>query len=644
MKLFMRFLPLLLLMMFTGNAKAQSPGFFLDDWQPKNITAPQFSEITKPAAAATNTITVDAANVVNKVSKYLFGNNCNPYMTQMVTESALIDNIKSLSPNVIRMPGGNISSVYFWNAAPGEKPADVPDSLFDTEGKKVSAGYWYGKNTAGWTLSLDNYYAMLQQTASTGIITVNYSYARYSTAANPVAAAAHLAAEWVRYDNGRTKFWEIGNEDAGPWQAGYKIDVAKNKDGQPEIITGELYGEHLKVFVDSMRKAANEKGVTIKIGAQLIQVDAANSWNPVDRTWNAGYFSKAGNAADFYIIHSYYTNYNENSTASVVLNSAATETKIMMDWMVTTTSRAGVELKPVALTEWNIFAVGSKQAVSHINGMHAALVLGEMIKYKYGMASRWDLANGWDNGNDHGTFSQGDEPGVSKWSPRPSFYHMYYFQKYFGDQMLSSAVSGTSDIVSYASTFTSGQAGLVIVNKGTSAQVVKINFQNFTAGNRYYWYTLTGDNDNGEFSRKVIINGSGPSGVAGGPSNYATLKANSSLTGTEIKISVPARSATYMLVDKGTVTAVNDIDPSDKLVKLFPNPSAGGGFTINFSGFNAAARFDITMTNVIGQSLYQKRVTGTRPLEVNERLAPGVYLLHIQTPKGATVKKLLVSQ
>ncbi|MDV3197476.1 MAG: hypothetical protein Q8884_02725 [Sweet potato little leaf phytoplasma] len=35
---------------------------------------------------------------------------------------------------------------------------------------------------------------------------MNYAYARYSTAADPVAAAAHLAAEWVRHDNGRTKY------------------------------------------------------------------------------------------------------------------------------------------------------------------------------------------------------------------------------------------------------------------------------------------------------------------------------------------------------------------------------------------------------------------------------------------------------
>ncbi len=42
--------------------------------------------------------------------------------------------------------------------------------------------------------------------------------------ANPVAAAAHLAADWVRHDHGRTKFWEIGNENFGNWEAGYNID------------------------------------------------------------------------------------------------------------------------------------------------------------------------------------------------------------------------------------------------------------------------------------------------------------------------------------------------------------------------------------------------------------------------------------
>ena len=238
-------------------ATAPTAGFFLNDWAAKTFTIPAYADTTKPSASASVTINVDYSNVITKVSKYLFGNNTNPYMSQLVTEPVLINNIKSLSPNVLRFPGGNVSSVYFWN---GQIPADAPANLYDSNGNVVPAAYWLGNNTAGWTLSLDNYYSALQQTNSTGIITVNYAYARYGTSAHPDQVAAHLAADWVRYDNGRTKYWEIGNESGGPWQAGYQIDLSQNKDGQPKIITGALYGTHFKVFADSMRNAAKQIG------------------------------------------------------------------------------------------------------------------------------------------------------------------------------------------------------------------------------------------------------------------------------------------------------------------------------------------------------------------------------------------------
>jgi alpha-L-arabinofuranosidase len=144
-------------------------------------------------------------------------------MTQMVTEPALINHITNLQSNIIRFPGGSLSDVFFWNANPGVHPPDAPDSLMDANGNKIEAGYWYGKNSDWWTMSLDNYYNMLQQTGNHGIITINYGYARYGTGPNPVTNAAHLAADWVRYDNGRTKYWEIGNESNGTWEAGYRI-------------------------------------------------------------------------------------------------------------------------------------------------------------------------------------------------------------------------------------------------------------------------------------------------------------------------------------------------------------------------------------------------------------------------------------
>ena len=90
---------------------------------------------------------------------------------------------------------------------------------------------------------------------------------------------------------------------------------------------------------------------------------------------------------------------------------------------------------------------------------------------------------------------------------------------------------------------------MVLVNKGTSPRIAAINFKHFKAGQRYYWYTVSGGNDNGDYSTKVFINGETGSAPVGGPANYAGVKALAApLTGT-IRIAVPARSAVYLVAE-----------------------------------------------------------------------------------------------
>lgn len=531
-------------------AVATTIGFFMEGWAQKKFIAPSWIEKEQPAEAA-YTVTLDASTVATKISPALFGNNSNIYMSQMVTETKLLNHIRELHPGIIRFPGGNLSSIYFWNAAPGYPPADAPPKITDADGKSVDAGYWYGGNTDGWTLSVENYYKMLQQTGNEGIITINYAYARYSTATDPVAAAAHLAADWVRYDKGRTRYWEIGNESNGVWQAGYRIDVTQNKDGQPEIITGDLYGRHFKVFADSMRKAAAELGKTIYIGAQLLEHDPATWATATDKQWNTGVLQQA-TTSDFLIVHSYFTPFNTNSNPPEVLASAEAVTKAISDHLNTAVTNAHVNMKPVALTEWNIFAMGAQQMVSQVAGMHAVLVIGEMMKNRFGMASRWDLANAWENGNDHGLFSQGEAAsGEEKWTPRPAFYYLYFFQKLLGDRFINAEVSGTNaNISAYASTYSSGEIAVTLVNKSTMAKNVQLAFRNFNAGQRYYWYVLTGGEGVSSFSRKVFVNGEGPAGVSGGPGNYTSLKAFSAVTQPGIKINLPPMSVIFAVVEK----------------------------------------------------------------------------------------------
>jgi hypothetical protein len=526
-------------------------GFFLDNWAPKNFTAPSYTDTTVPSAAANVFVTIDASKVITKVPSSIFGHNANIWMTQMVTELPLMNHITHLKPNIIRFPGGSISDIFFWNALPNQKPADAPATLLDANGTASNAGYWYGRNGDWWTLSVDNYYSMLAQTGNQGMITVNYGYARYGTGPNPVAQAAHLAADWVRYDNGRTKYWEIGNESNGTWEAGYRIDPLANKDGQPAIITGALYGQHVKVFIDSMKKAAQEIGKTIYIGAYLLEKQPEGWQTPTDQSWNNGVLSQSNNKADYYVIHSYYTPYQTDASADVILASASDNTAAMMSYVKTGLTNTGSTIKPIALNEWNITSQGSMQQVSFINGMHAAILLGESLKNKYGMTSRWDFANAWAGGNDHGLFNIGDEPGgISKWNPRPPFYYMYYFQKMIGDRVLGSSVIGTSTLA-YASSFTSGEKGAILVNKSNSSQVALISLENAQRGNRFYWYTLTGGADNGQFSRKVFVNGRGPSEATGGPANeYTTLKAYSAPTTGGIKIGLPPRSVVYVVIGK----------------------------------------------------------------------------------------------
>jgi hypothetical protein len=533
----------------TDPATANTIDFFMNDWQPKNFTKPFYADAAKPTATVTSYVTIDAGSVITKVVPSVYAHNANSWMSQMLTEPSLINHLTNLKPNIIRFPGGSISDMYFWNALPGGTPADAPAQLLDASGTASAAGYWVGKNTASWTISLDNYYTLLQQTGSQGIITVNYGYARYGTGASPVAKAAHLAADWVRYDNGRTKYWEIGNECNGVWEAGYRINTAANQDGQPQIITGALYGQHAKVFIDSMKKAAQEIGKAIYIGAYILEAQPAVWQTATDQTWNSSLFPLVNTVTDYYIIHSYYTPYQTNATAAEILNTASDNTTAMLTYYQNSISNAGNITKPVALTEYNITSQGSKQQVSFVNGMHAAILLGEAIKNKYGLAARWDLGNGYSSGNDHGLFNVGDEPGVAKWNPRPAFYYMYYFQKFMGDRMLKSTVLG--GVMSYASSFTSGEKAAILVNKSNSAEVVNITLQNAVAGTRYYWYALTGGIDNGEFSSKVLVNGTGPTEPTGGPStSYTSLSANSALSSGGINVAMPARSVVYLVIDK----------------------------------------------------------------------------------------------
>ncbi len=616
---------------------AQNTNCFLDDFEPKNATIPISETANKTTKSTTVTVTL-AADTLGQISKYVFGNAIAVWCGHVTGEAAFVKNTQLLNPSLIRFPGGSWSNIFFWDGA----PSDVPDSAYDSSGERAKFFAISGKND--WPTTTNDYYKLRQQTGSQGLITVNYGYARYGLSDNPVAQAAHHAAEWVRYDNGRTKFWEIGNENAGPWEAGWKIDTSANKDGQPEIITGQLYGQHFRVFADSMRAAATEVGATIYIGAQVLHYDGTHSWNSVDKTWNEGVLTEVGDAADFYVMHNYF---GKDAIADNLLSVATTEPEENISYIQQDIVKYNASPKPVALTEYNMEGnkAGSASVKSVVNGMQATILFNELIKNNFGLGARWLLANGED-----GMFYLGNNNSL-RWQPRPDFYYAYYTQKFTGDHVIA-ATSNNKNILAYASKFASGETGVVIVNKGKTDEIVRIDTDNIGVGNQYYNYSLTGGTDNGDFSLHVSVNGVEPTGTQWGPrETLETIPANAYSIENTIKLDVPAMSVQFLMVEADNKllnpTSVADMQENKQGLINYPNP---------FSDLTTI-QFQTSSTELVVLDVYDQTgrkistlinsvlPSGVHQVEFNGNSLPeGLYFYQLKVGNSIKTQKMILNK
>ena len=612
---------------------------FFDDFELKTAEIPQAVPAEKPVEPATLTVTI-LGDTLGKISKYIFGNAIAAWVGNRYNNTTLIENTILLAPTLIRFPGGSWGDIYFWNGI----PSDIPDSLYDgttyNGSSATKAKVWWISGKESWPTTPDQYYDFRDQVGTQGLITVNYGYARYGLSDNPVAKAAHHAAEWVRYDDGRTKFWEIGNESAGPWEAGWMIDTTTNQDGQPQIISGELYGRHFKIFVDSMKSAAEEIGATIYIGGQVLHYDGTTSWNIADRNWNEGFFREVGDYADFYVMHNYFgTGTNVNN----LLNIAVTEPQKNIDFIRNDILNKQAFSKPVAITEYNMGS-NDAQKISYINGIQAVILFSEMIKNNFGLAARWLLVTG-----EGGMFYDGSDANYL-FHPRPDFYYAHYLQKFYGDQAISTA-SSNADILCYASKYSSGETGVIIVNKGAVKQVISIDPKTLGVGLNYYIYSFTGGTDNGEFSQNVYINGYGPATNHWGPfEELSDIPANSYYIENEIKFTSPARSVQMIIIEGGNnYVSVNNEANSElihsyNLYQNYPNPF--NPVTIIKFSVPERSHISINIYNLLGEEIKtlvnEVKQKGAYSVSFNAGSLPsGIYFYTLRGNNYSITKKLV---
>jgi alpha-N-arabinofuranosidase len=347
------------------NSGVTQPTFFVDD---------VYLEFAPPPSVVN--VTVNPKQRIRKVDRRMFGINAAVWDGAYASPNtaALLE---ELDNQALRFPGGSLSDVYHWQTNRSERPDGTPEPF-------------------EWATSFDEFIQIAAETRAATYITANYG------TGTPEEAAA-----WVHYANKvkrhNVRYWEIGNENYGSWEA--------DKNDRPhDPVT---YANRFKEYWRQM-KAVDP---TIKIGAVVVLGEDAFAnypeqvvTNPRTGETHSGWtpvmldtLRQLGVTPDFVVYHRYEQGpggesdlFLLNSAASWA-NDAAALRQMLEDYLGQKARK--VEL---ACTEHNsVFSNPGKQTTSLVNGLFYADAIGNLLKTEFNAMLWWDLRNGQEAGNNN---------------------------------------------------------------------------------------------------------------------------------------------------------------------------------------------------------------------------------------------------
>ena len=268
--------------------------------------------------------------------------------------------------------------------------------------------------------------------------------------------AVAKAAAWVKDMNITrkmgVKYWEIGNEMYGSWEAGYTA-------------SGKGYAQRYCNFYKAM-KAVDP---TIKCGAVAVETEGGwNNWTPT----MLSEFKAQGIIPDFLIIH-FYPTINQSVTPAndaaclKAVDSIKGFTDNLNSMVTKYLGTAYVGKIEYAMTEF------SSTPADHlyVDAMFNSQMFMECAKNK------WTIANPWM-----------DDVWYKNGYVTPTYYIYPFLQNKFGRQLVS-ATSNNSLVRSYAAKDSSGYLTMFLVNNSptdtTTANIAVSGFTPATSGEKW---------------------------------------------------------------------------------------------------------------------------------------------------------------
>jgi hypothetical protein len=372
-------------------------------------------------------VSIDASHVVRVIEPRLLGGTNVAGWTS--ADKYASPSLRALTgemwPGVIRLPGGSWGDVVFWNGN-GMRGADG-----DVDPTRTKDGYpaidysdyapsivvdQNGHPHKGWQENSDvktmhEFIHALPGCDQMAI--VNCGTGR------PIDAA-----EWVKWANQKmgyhVKYWEVGNELDGSWEAGHFLANGKE-------LTADMYAQRYKAIARAM-KAVDP---TIKIGGSAASLGFTEAM-----------LRDAGEYVDFVSVHMYPGNPAEPAETQFSAVREASDAAQRVHQLIAKyqPKRAG-QIK-LAITEWS--PPERYSGVEIANGLWAGVFIREAVLSGIDILTKFEWEGLSEPAVQPAKGAAPDANGV--WRPRATYWALWLWNHYSGDKLLAALQEGSVSV------------------------------------------------------------------------------------------------------------------------------------------------------------------------------------------------------
>lgn len=475
-------LRLIVIAVASVRAVGASVAFDMPDYSKAAPDIPS-STTTWPSANASKStyIYLHASMPLAKATPYYFGANVPLYI-----ENALLlsDNTTAQMQDAVsflRYPGGSSANKYLW------------DGDFDTY-PYFSTWSWMASSKH---TNMTQFVELINATGAVPLVELNAALAL-------VYGYENASAYFVRQHEAllalglNVTHYEFGNENYGGWEPPYG-DYAINGSlyaAAFEVAASALKASYPYIQLGAVVQWSDSDGVRqgvskgVRVPRRRTESGRATSerLGTFIANWTADVLTGCGTLADFLIVHEYYTSGSTVPTNDELLAEVALLSN-MSDGVAAFMAQyaPSVSVPPLILSEFNIGKIQSGACgatLEFINVLWHARMLGEGVlndHFKSLVSFSW--ADGFHNctysghgaTGDYGMVSTGNDA-VADGTPTAHLYAYALYMLACGDTLVNVTVhqGSSSKISAYGSTFSGGDAGLVVVNSDSAAHTITL--------------------------------------------------------------------------------------------------------------------------------------------------------------------------